>query len=245
VAGLLADARIVRNRAKVLATITNARATVRLRDTVDGGLAGLVWSSRPESTPRPHRFADIPTQSEQSVALAGDLKRRGFRFVGQVQGLVFLFQTTFALFVLGNGLFGMGKLLLLQRQFAADAVCLVLLGLEGGVERGLGFFQFGQTLFMFGNLHRPFRQLGLLFFGLQLVFFKLHADLLLLLMDALHLRLRRLLVAFDALVQVLLMADLFFQTGNLLAQHTALVAQFVYRLLLRLFGGLQGVYFVV
>ena len=79
---LLADARIVRNRAKVLATITNARATVRLRDTVDGGLAGLVWSYRPESTPRPHRFADIPTQSEQSVALAGDLTRRGFRFVG-------------------------------------------------------------------------------------------------------------------------------------------------------------------
>ena len=79
---LLADARIVRNRAKVLATITNARATVRLRDTVDDGLAGLVWSYRPESTPRPHRFADIPTQSEQSVALAGDLKRSGFRFVG-------------------------------------------------------------------------------------------------------------------------------------------------------------------
>ena len=79
---LLADARIVRNRAKVLATITNARATVRLRDTVDDGLAGLMWSYRPESTPRPHRFADIPTQSEQSVALAGDLKRRGFRFVG-------------------------------------------------------------------------------------------------------------------------------------------------------------------
>ena len=79
---LLADARIVRNRAKVLATITNARATVRLRDTVDDGLAGLVWSYWPESTPRPHRFADIPTQSEQWVALAGDLKRRGFRFVG-------------------------------------------------------------------------------------------------------------------------------------------------------------------
>ena len=79
---LLADARIVRNRAKVLATITNARATVRLRDTVDGGLAGLVWSYRPESTPRPHRFADIPTQSPQSAALSRELKRRGFRFVG-------------------------------------------------------------------------------------------------------------------------------------------------------------------
>ena len=79
---LLADARIVRNRAKVLATITNARATVRLRDTVDGGLAGLVWSYRPKSTPRPHRLADIPTQSPQSAALSRELKRHGFRFVG-------------------------------------------------------------------------------------------------------------------------------------------------------------------
>ena len=60
----------------------------------------------------------------------------------------------------------------------------VLLGLEGGIERGLGFFQFGQTLFVFGNLHRPLCQFGLLFLGLQLVFFKLHTDLLLLLMDA-------------------------------------------------------------
>ena len=41
------------------------------------------------------------------------------------------------------------------------------------------------------------------------------------------------------------MADLFFQTGNLLAQHAAFVAQFVYRLLLRLLGSLQGVYFVI
>ena len=64
-------------------------------------------------------------------------------------------------------------------------------------------------------------------------------------MDALHLRLRCLLIAFDALVQVLLMADLFFQTGNLLAQYAAFVAQFVYRLLLRLLDSLQGMYFVV
>ena len=175
----------------------------------------------------------------------GFLRCSGFGFIGQVQGLVFLLQTAFALFMLGNRLFGMGKLLLLQRQFTADTVCLVLLGLEGSIERSLCFFQFGQTLFVFGNLHRPLRQLGLFFFNLQLVFFQLDADLLLFLMDALQLRLRCLLVAFDALVQVLLMADLFFQTGNLLAQHTAFVAQFMYRLLLRLFGGLQGVYFVV
>ena len=81
---LLGDARIVRNRAKILATITNARAALRLRqaDDVDGGLAGLVWSYQPETTPRPHRLADIPTQSPQSAALSRELKRRGFRFVG-------------------------------------------------------------------------------------------------------------------------------------------------------------------
>ena len=74
----------MRNRAKILATITNARAALRLRqaDDVDGGLAGLVWSYQPETTPRPHRLADIPTQSPQSAALSRELKRRGFRFVG-------------------------------------------------------------------------------------------------------------------------------------------------------------------
>ena len=81
---LLDDARIVRNRAKILATITNARATLRLREAsdIDGGLAGLVWSYRPNETPRPYRLADIPTQSPQSAALSRELKRHGFRFVG-------------------------------------------------------------------------------------------------------------------------------------------------------------------
>ena len=81
---LLDDARIVRNRAKILATITNAHATLRLREAsdIDGGLAGLVWSYRPDETPRPYRLADVPTQSPQSAALSRELKRRGFRFVG-------------------------------------------------------------------------------------------------------------------------------------------------------------------
>ena len=81
---LLGDARIVRNRAKILATITNAHATLRLREAsdIDGGLAGLVWSYRPNETPRPYRLADIPTQSPQSAALSRELKRHGFRFVG-------------------------------------------------------------------------------------------------------------------------------------------------------------------
>lgn len=77
---LLHDARIVRNRAKILATITNAQATLALRDT--GGLADLVWSFRPAETPRPRTTAEVPTQSEESRALARTLRARGFRFVG-------------------------------------------------------------------------------------------------------------------------------------------------------------------
>ncbi|MDO4900353.1 DNA-3-methyladenine glycosylase I [Actinomyces sp.] len=84
VARLLADARIVRNRAKILATINNARATVALRDAddVDDGLAGLVWSYRPTATPAPRTLAEVPTRSPESEALARRLKRLGFRFVG-------------------------------------------------------------------------------------------------------------------------------------------------------------------
>ncbi|RAX23062.1 MULTISPECIES: DNA-3-methyladenine glycosylase I [unclassified Actinomyces] len=84
VARLLADTRIVRNRAKILATINNARATVALReaDDVDGGLAGLVWSYRPAATPAPRTLAETPTRSPESEALARRLKRLGFRFVG-------------------------------------------------------------------------------------------------------------------------------------------------------------------
>ena len=77
---LLADAGIVRNRAKILATIANAQATLALRD--DGGLAELVWSFQPERTPVPATPAEVPTTSAESVALAKELRRRGFRFVG-------------------------------------------------------------------------------------------------------------------------------------------------------------------
>jgi DNA-3-methyladenine glycosylase I len=80
VARLLADAGIVRNRRKIEATITNARATVRLRD--DGGLVELVWSFRPSQTPTPATYDEVPTTSPESVALAKALRRRGFTFVG-------------------------------------------------------------------------------------------------------------------------------------------------------------------
>ncbi|KTR39509.1 3-methyladenine DNA glycosylase [Curtobacterium oceanosedimentum] len=77
---LMADAGIVRNRAKIRATITNATATIALRD--DGGLADLVWSFRPEVTPAPRTIAEVPTTSDESVALSKALRKRGFVFVG-------------------------------------------------------------------------------------------------------------------------------------------------------------------
>lgn len=79
---LMADAGIVRNRAKVLATIQNARATLGLRDDPDGDLAAYVWSFQPDATPRPQTFADVPTTSPESLALSKGLKRKGFGFVG-------------------------------------------------------------------------------------------------------------------------------------------------------------------
>jgi len=79
---LMADAGIVRNRAKVLATIQNARATLALREDPDGDLAAYVWSFRPERTPRPRTHADVPTTSPESLALSKGLKRKGFTFVG-------------------------------------------------------------------------------------------------------------------------------------------------------------------
>jgi len=77
---LLADTGIVRNRQKIVAAIGNARATIELRQEM--GLSELIWSFRPENTPRPRVFEDIPTTSPESVALSKELRRRGFAFVG-------------------------------------------------------------------------------------------------------------------------------------------------------------------
>lgn len=77
---LMADAGIVRNRRKIDATITNARATVALR--TQGGLADFVWSFRPPSTPTPRTAAEVPTQSAESLALSKALKAKGFAHVG-------------------------------------------------------------------------------------------------------------------------------------------------------------------
>ena len=77
---LLDDAGIVRNRAKIEATIANARAAL---DAVPEGLDALLWSFAPAgSHPRPATLDDVPARSPESVAMAKELKRRGFRFVG-------------------------------------------------------------------------------------------------------------------------------------------------------------------
>jgi DNA-3-methyladenine glycosylase I len=75
---LMADAGIVRNRAKIEATIANARAVADL----DVDLAELLWSFAPPPRPRPARIADVPAVTPESTAMAKELKRRGFRFVG-------------------------------------------------------------------------------------------------------------------------------------------------------------------
>jgi len=76
---LMADAGIVRNRAKVNATIANARAMLDL----DGSFDELLWSFAPRP-PRdaPTGFGDVPAVTDESTAMAKELKRRGFRFVG-------------------------------------------------------------------------------------------------------------------------------------------------------------------
>ncbi|WP_433871469.1 DNA-3-methyladenine glycosylase I [Saccharopolyspora sp. CA-218241] len=76
---LLADAGIVRNRAKIDAAIGNARAAVAL----DRPLDELLWSFAPPRTgSRPRTHAEVPATTPESTAMARDLKRRGFAFVG-------------------------------------------------------------------------------------------------------------------------------------------------------------------
>jgi len=77
-ARLLTNPGIVRNRMKVDATLHNARVAADLPD----GLAALLWSYAPEPRPRPATRADVPALTPQSKAMAKDLKKRGFKFVG-------------------------------------------------------------------------------------------------------------------------------------------------------------------
>lgn len=76
---LLTDAGIVRNRAKIDAAMRNAAIVVSLDTTLDE----LLWSFAPaRSRPRPATIAEVPATSPESTAMAKELKRRGFSFVG-------------------------------------------------------------------------------------------------------------------------------------------------------------------
>ncbi|WUK17075.1 DNA-3-methyladenine glycosylase I [Kitasatospora sp. NBC_00374] len=76
---LLQDEGIIRNRAKIEATVANARAAREL----DGGLDALVWRFAADpDRPAPRTLAEVPAVTPESTALAKELKKNGFRFVG-------------------------------------------------------------------------------------------------------------------------------------------------------------------
>ena len=75
---LMNDTGIVRNRAKIEATIANARAVADL----DVDLGDLLWSFAPARRPRPADLSQVPAVTAESTAMAKELKRRGFKFVG-------------------------------------------------------------------------------------------------------------------------------------------------------------------
>ena len=77
---LMQDTRIVRNRLKIDAAITNARATVALRES--GGLEAFVLGFAPDEPPAWHDTAEMATTSAESLALSKALKKHGFAFVG-------------------------------------------------------------------------------------------------------------------------------------------------------------------
>jgi DNA-3-methyladenine glycosylase I len=77
---LMGDAGIIRNRAKIEATISNAQLVLEMQD---GELDTFLWSFAPQHPrPRPSSFADIPATTPESVAMSKALRKRGFRFVG-------------------------------------------------------------------------------------------------------------------------------------------------------------------
>lgn len=81
IARLLTDARIIRHRGKIAATINNARVMLELYEN-DQTLAGLMWSYQPTTHEVPIAMSDIPATTAESKALSKQLKKLGFKFVG-------------------------------------------------------------------------------------------------------------------------------------------------------------------
>ena len=80
VAPLMADARLIRSGPKLRACVTNARATLALRDS--GGLPDLLWSRAQVPSPAYERWTDVPASTATSAQVAKELKKHGFAFVG-------------------------------------------------------------------------------------------------------------------------------------------------------------------
>ena len=77
------NAGIIRNRAKILSTIKNARLTLDLTRDAAGALDELIWSfAPPPGRPRPTSLAQVPAVTDESIALSTELRKRGFGFVG-------------------------------------------------------------------------------------------------------------------------------------------------------------------
>ncbi len=110
---LLADAGIVRHRAKVMATIANARATLRLRE--EGrSLAALVWAHEPAARRSPVTTEDLAASTPESKALSAELRRHGFAFVGPTT----VYSAMQALGVVNDHLTGCHQRRLVERERA-------------------------------------------------------------------------------------------------------------------------------
>jgi len=82
VAALMQNAAIIRNRAKIEATISNARLVLELSRERPGALDELLWSFAPSAHARPADFDSVPAVTPESTAMSKALRARGFRFVG-------------------------------------------------------------------------------------------------------------------------------------------------------------------
>lgn len=83
VEALMLDARIIRNRAKIEATISNAHVTLALTHDAPGALDALIWSfAPPPRRSRPKTLSELPAVTAESTALSAELRRLGYRFVG-------------------------------------------------------------------------------------------------------------------------------------------------------------------
>lgn len=90
---LVADAGIIRHRGKIESTINNARCAIELNER-EGSLAAFIWRYEPPASDRPEKFDAATlkpiTQSDYSIALARELKRRGWTFFGPTTAYAFM-----------------------------------------------------------------------------------------------------------------------------------------------------------